>query len=81
MTDFGNQTLKNSNDEGLTMSLVTHAAAPRDRVGASFPALFEQIRHRRLRRRNLAELKKLHGERLQDIGLSEEARRRIIGTA
>ncbi len=63
------------------MSLGTQVTAPRNGVGASFPALFEQVRHRRRRRRNLAELKKLHGERLQDIGLSEEARRRIIGTA
>lgn len=57
-----------------------HVTAPRSRVGASFPALFEQARHRRRRRRNLAELKTLDGERLQDIGLSEAARRRIIGT-
>ena len=56
-----------------------HVTTPRNRVEASSPALFEPVRHRRRRRRNLAELKKLHGERLQDIGLSEEARRQIIG--
>ena len=61
------------------MSLGKHVTTPRNRVGASFPALFEQVRHRRRRLRNLAELKTLDGERLQDIGLSEEARRRIIG--
>lgn len=58
-----------------------HVTTPRNRVEASSPALFEQVRHRRRRRRNLAELKTLDGERLQDIGLSEAARRRIIGTA
>ena len=61
------------------MSLGKHVTTPRNRVGASFPALFGQVRHRRRRRRNLAELKTLDGDRLQDIGLSEAARRRIIG--
>ncbi len=61
------------------MRLGKHVTTPRNRVEASFPALFEPVRHRRRRRRNLAELKTLDGDRLQDIGLSEAARKRIIG--
>ena len=61
------------------MSPGKHVRTSRARVGASFPVLFEQVRHRRRRRRNLAELKTLDGDRLQDIGLSEAVRKRIIG--
>ena len=41
--------------------------------------LLEMVRHRSRRRRNLAELRALDTCRLQDIGLSEQARARIIG--
>ena len=36
--------------------------------------LLEMVRHRSRRRRNLAELRALDSCRLQDIGLSEQAR-------
>ncbi len=41
-------------------------------------ALFESVRQRRARSRNLAELRALDGTRLQDIGLSEQGRTQII---
>ena len=41
--------------------------------------LLEAMRHRSRRRRNLAELRSLDSCRLQDIGLSEAARARIVG--
>ncbi len=41
--------------------------------------LLEMVRHKSRRRRNLAELRALDTCRLQDIGLSEKARARIIG--
>ena len=41
--------------------------------------LLEMVRHKSRRRRNLAELRALDTCRLQDIGLSEQARARIIG--
>jgi len=37
------------------------------------------VRHRTRRKKNLAELRALDACRLQDIGLSEQARSRIIG--
>ena len=40
--------------------------------------LFESVRQRRARSRNLAELSALDGSRLQDIGLSEQGRTQII---
>ena len=44
----------------------------------SVSALFESVRQRRARSRNLAELRALDGGRLQDIGLSEQGRTQII---
>ena len=41
--------------------------------------LLEMLRHGARRRRNLAELRALDTCRLQDIGLSAQARARIIG--
>ncbi len=41
--------------------------------------LLEMVRHKSRRRRNLAELRALDTCRLQDIGLSAQARARIIG--
>ncbi|MDX1575340.1 MAG: hypothetical protein R3285_04045 [Kiloniellales bacterium] len=41
--------------------------------------LLELVRHRSRRLKNLAELRALDSARLQDIGLSEEARARIVG--
>ncbi len=41
--------------------------------------LLEMVRQRSRRRRNLTELRALDACRLQDIGLSEQARARIIG--
>ena len=41
--------------------------------------LLEKVRHKTRRRRNLAELRALDTCRLQDIGLSAQARARIIG--
>ncbi len=41
--------------------------------------LLEMVRHRSRRRRNLAELRALDSGRLQDIGLSEAARARMVG--
>jgi uncharacterized protein YjiS (DUF1127 family) len=41
-------------------------------------ALFQSVRQRRARSRNLAELRALDGPRLQDIGLSEQGRAQII---
>ena len=41
--------------------------------------LLAMVRHRSRRRRNLAELQALDSCRLQDIGLSEAGRARIVG--
>lgn len=41
--------------------------------------LLERVRRRVRRKRNLAELRALDAGRLEDIGLSEEARARIVG--
>ncbi len=41
--------------------------------------LLAMVRHRARRRRTLAELRALDGGRLADIGLSQEARARIVG--
>ena len=49
-----------------------------ERVGGSVSALFELIRQKDQRKRNLTELQTLDAERLQDIGLSEDARARIV---
>ncbi len=40
--------------------------------------LIESVRQRRVRSRNLAELGALDGNRLQDIGLTEQGRAQII---
>jgi len=40
--------------------------------------LLEMVRHRTRRKKNLAELRALDACRLEDIGLSEAARARII---
>jgi uncharacterized protein YjiS (DUF1127 family) len=61
------------------MSIQGQTAKPGRRVGAPFSTLFELVRYRRQRSRNLAELKRLDGARLRDIGLSEDAAARIIG--
>ncbi len=52
-----------------------------ERLPATKPGhgLLEMVRHRSRRRRNLTELRALDACRLQDIGLSEQARARIIG--
>jgi uncharacterized protein YjiS (DUF1127 family) len=49
-----------------------------ERVGSSVFALFGLVRHRGQRNRNLAELKTLDAQRLQDIGLTEDARAQIM---
>jgi len=41
--------------------------------------LLEIVRHRVRRRKNLAELRALDACRLEDIGLSESGRARIVG--
>jgi uncharacterized protein YjiS (DUF1127 family) len=41
--------------------------------------LLQRVRLRVRRRRNLAELRGLDAGRLEDIGLSEEARARLVG--
>ncbi len=48
------------------------------RSASPVAALFELVRRRRARRRNLAELGALDGLHLQDIGLSEHERAQII---
>ncbi len=52
-----------------------------ERLPATKPGhgLLEMVRRRSRRRRNLTELRALDACRLQDIGLSEQARARIIG--
>ncbi len=52
-----------------------------ERLRATRPGhgLLEMVRHGARRRRNLAELRALDTCRLQDIGLSAQARARIIG--
>lgn len=59
-----------------TRMKVMNGRLPRARPGHG---LLEMVRHRTRRRRNLAELRALDACRLQDIGLSEQARSRIIG--
>lgn len=48
------------------------------RIGGPVSRLFELVRQRRERKRNLAELAKLNTVRLNDIGLTEGDRARII---
>jgi uncharacterized protein YjiS (DUF1127 family) len=43
------------------------------------PGLLALVHYRSRRRRNLAELRALDACRLQDIGLSEQGRARIVG--
>jgi uncharacterized protein YjiS (DUF1127 family) len=51
----------------------------RQRVARPALALIEVARHSRRRDRNLAELRALDGVRLDDIGLTRQARARILG--
>ena len=60
------------------MSTQTQAPKSGRRGSVSVSALVELVRHRRQRSRNRAELMTLDAARLQDIGLSEEARAQII---
>ena len=59
--------------------------SPRKRRGAGRPKItvgngvLGMMRHLSRRKRNLAELRSLDSCRLQDIGLSEAARARIVG--
>ncbi len=51
----------------------------RSRATKSGLGLLQRVRLRVRRRRNLAELRALDACRLADIGLSEEARARLVG--
>lgn len=60
------------------MSIRRQALKSGRRSAVSVSTLVELVRHRRQRSRNRAELMTLDAARLQDIGLSEEARAEII---
>lgn len=68
----------NSNHGGLTTRIEKQMLIRSKRSAGTVAALFESVRQRRARSRNLAELGALDGLRLQDIGLSEHERALII---
>jgi uncharacterized protein YjiS (DUF1127 family) len=63
------------------LEMAARMKIPNEQLRATRPGhgLLEMLRHKSRRRRNLAELRALDMCRLQDIGLSAQARARIIG--